>query len=112
MASLRSDLTRRRSRNAGGIIPSWLKSRKLSDKEKAWKAHVESRVPYMRDLKNKLDQREKVCGDKESKKAKSIMKNLTKASKLAEVSKGLREAMKGIEIADIPEEQRLAERGW
>ena len=87
MASLRSDLTRRRSRNAGGIIPSWLKSRKLSDKEKAWKAHVESRVPYMRDLKNKLDQREKVCGDKESKKAKSIMKNLTKASKLAEVSK-------------------------
>ena len=87
MASLRSDLTRRRSRNAGGIIPSWLKSRKLSDKDKAWKAHVESRVPYMRDLKNKLDQREKVCGDKESKKAKSIMKNLTKASKLAEVSK-------------------------
>tara|TARA_X000000368_G_scaffold188195_1_gene148438 strand:+ start:16006 stop:18876 length:2871 start_codon:yes stop_codon:yes gene_type:complete len=87
MASLRSDLTRRRSRNAGGIIPSWLKSRKLSDKDKAWKAHVESRVPYMRDLKNKLDQREKVCGDKESKKAKSIMKNLTKAAKLAEVSK-------------------------
>merc|ERR1712093_620329 len=87
MASLRSDLTRRRSRNAGGIIPSWLKSRKLSDKDKAWKAHFESRVPYMRDLKNKLDQREKVCGDKESKKAKSIMKNLTKAVKLAEVSK-------------------------
>ena len=84
MASLRSDLTRRRSRNAGGIIPSWLKSRKLSDKDKAWKAHVESRVPYMRDLKNKLDQREKVCGDKESKKAKSIMKNLTKERQCSE----------------------------
>ncbi len=33
-------------------------------------------------------------------------------NKLAEVSTGLKEAMTGIEISDIPEEQRLAERGW
>ncbi len=31
---------------------------------------------------------------------------------IAEVSKGLGDAMKGIEIADIPKEQRLQERGW
>ncbi|MEE9151548.1 MAG: pyridoxal 5'-phosphate synthase lyase subunit PdxS [Thermoplasmata archaeon] len=31
---------------------------------------------------------------------------------IAEVSKGLGEAMKGIEISDIPKEQRLQERGW
>lgn len=31
---------------------------------------------------------------------------------LAEVSKGLGDAMKGIEISDIPKEQRLQERGW
>jgi len=31
---------------------------------------------------------------------------------IAEVSKGLGDAMKGIEIAEIPEEQRLQERGW
>ena len=47
--------------------------------------------------------------------AKAIVDSVTYFSdseKLAEVSKGLREAMKGIEIGDIPEEQRLAERGW
>jgi len=31
---------------------------------------------------------------------------------LAEVSEGLGEAMKGIELKDIPEEERLASRGW
>jgi pyridoxal 5'-phosphate synthase pdxS subunit len=31
---------------------------------------------------------------------------------IAEVSKGLGDAMRGIEIADIPAEQRLQERGW
>jgi len=33
------------------------------------------------------------------------------AKKLAEVSEGLGTAMKGIEMSDIPEEQRLANRG-
>lgn len=33
-------------------------------------------------------------------------------SVLAEVSKGLGEAMRGIEIAQIPEAERLAVRGW
>lgn len=32
--------------------------------------------------------------------------------KLAKVSYGLKKAMKGIDIADIPEEQRFQERGW
>ena len=31
---------------------------------------------------------------------------------IGEVSKGLGEAMRGIEISEIPEEQRLQERGW
>ena len=31
---------------------------------------------------------------------------------IGEVSKGLGEAMKGIEISEIPKEQRLQERGW
>ena len=31
---------------------------------------------------------------------------------IAEVSKGLGQAMKGIEISDIPKDQRLQERGW
>jgi pyridoxal 5'-phosphate synthase pdxS subunit len=31
---------------------------------------------------------------------------------IAEVSKGLGEAMRGIEISDIPKDQRLQERGW
>ena len=50
-----------------------------------------------------------------ARRAKAIVDSVTyytDAHKLAEVSTGLREAMKGIEIADIPEEQRLAERGW
>jgi pyridoxal 5'-phosphate synthase pdxS subunit len=32
--------------------------------------------------------------------------------KLAEVSTGLKEAMEGLEISTIPEEERLANRGW
>ncbi|MBU4444085.1 MAG: pyridoxal 5'-phosphate synthase lyase subunit PdxS [Candidatus Marinimicrobia bacterium] len=32
--------------------------------------------------------------------------------KLAEVSMGLKDAMKGLDIASIPEEERLAKRGW
>ena len=32
--------------------------------------------------------------------------------KLAEVSYDLRKAMKGLDIAEIPEDQRLQERGW
>jgi pyridoxal 5'-phosphate synthase pdxS subunit len=32
--------------------------------------------------------------------------------KLVEISMGLRSAMKGIDIAEIPSEQRLQERGW
>lgn len=31
---------------------------------------------------------------------------------IAEVSKGLGDAMKGLEISDIPKDQRLQERGW
>ncbi|MCK4641694.1 MAG: pyridoxal 5'-phosphate synthase lyase subunit PdxS, partial [Candidatus Marinimicrobia bacterium] len=32
--------------------------------------------------------------------------------KLAEVSMGLKDAMDGLDIASIPEEERLAKRGW
>jgi pyridoxal 5'-phosphate synthase pdxS subunit len=31
---------------------------------------------------------------------------------IAEVSKGLKDAMKGLEISEIPKDQRLQERGW
>ena len=31
---------------------------------------------------------------------------------LAKVSRGLKEAMKGLDISEIPEEQRMQERGW
>jgi pyridoxal 5'-phosphate synthase pdxS subunit len=31
---------------------------------------------------------------------------------IGKVSRGLGDAMRGIEIADIPPEQRLQERGW
>ena len=34
------------------------------------------------------------------------------ANKLAEVSKGLKSAMKGLDINEIPEGQMLQERGW
>lgn len=32
--------------------------------------------------------------------------------KLAEISTGLKSAMEGLDLADIPEEQRMAKRGW
>jgi len=47
--------------------------------------------------------------------AKAIVEAVTyfdDAQKLAEISTGLSSAMKGIDIAEIPAEQRLQERGW
>ena len=47
--------------------------------------------------------------------AKAIVEAVTyfdDAQKLAEISTGLRSAMKGLVIAEIPVEQRLQERGW
>jgi pyridoxal 5'-phosphate synthase pdxS subunit len=47
--------------------------------------------------------------------AKAIVEAVTyfdDAQKLAEISSGLRSAMKGIDIATIPNEQRMQERGW
>ena len=47
--------------------------------------------------------------------AKAIVKAVTQYSDpqiIAEVSKGLGEAMRGLEIASIPDEERLATRGW
>jgi pyridoxal 5'-phosphate synthase pdxS subunit len=38
--------------------------------------------------------------------------NFDDPSVIAEVSKGLGDAMKGLEISDIPADQRLQERGW
>ena len=51
MASIRNVYTRRR---AGGSLLSKLWTKKLSDKEKAWKSHIESRSPFMKDLKLSL----------------------------------------------------------
>jgi len=34
------------------------------------------------------------------------------AKKMSEISSGLKSAMKGLDISEIPEEQRLQERGW
>ncbi len=50
-----------------------------------------------------------------SKRAKSIVKSVTyyEDSKiLAEVSEGLKAAMKGLDISEIPDKQRFQERGW
>ncbi|AFI83317.1 pyridoxal 5'-phosphate synthase lyase subunit PdxS [Methylophaga nitratireducenticrescens] len=47
--------------------------------------------------------------------AKAIVEAVTyfeDAQKLAEISAGLKSAMKGLDIAEIPAEQRLQERGW
>ena len=47
--------------------------------------------------------------------AKAIVEAATyyqDASKLAEVSSGLKSAMKGLEISEIPEDQMMQERGW
>jgi len=49
------------------------------------------------------------------KRAKAIVEAVTfydDAQKLAVISTGLKTAMKGIDIASIPTEQRLQERGW
>lgn len=47
--------------------------------------------------------------------AKAIVESVTyydDAKKLSEVSHGLKSAMKGLDISEIPEDQRLQERGW
>jgi len=47
--------------------------------------------------------------------AKAIVEAVTyynDPQKLLEVSSGLKKAMKGINIADIPDEQRMQQRGW
>ena len=47
--------------------------------------------------------------------AKAVVKAVTNfedANILAEVSEGLKAAMKGLDIAEIPAEQRFQERGW
>jgi len=47
--------------------------------------------------------------------ANAIVKAVTyykDAAQLAEISSSLKEAMKGLDIAEIPPEQRLQERGW
>ncbi len=47
--------------------------------------------------------------------AKAIVESVTyyqDSHKLAEVSQGLKSAMKGLDISEIPEDQRLQERGW
>ena len=47
--------------------------------------------------------------------AKSVVKAVTHyedASILAQVSEGLKAAMKGLDISEIPSEQRFQERGW
>ena len=53
--------------------------------------------------------------DNPSKRAKAIVDavaNYDKPDIIAEVSKNLGEAMIGTEIADIPRDQLLQERGW
>ena len=50
-----------------------------------------------------------------SERAKSIVKAVTyyeDSKVLAKVSEGLKAAMKGLDISEIPEEQRFQERGW
>jgi pyridoxal 5'-phosphate synthase pdxS subunit len=47
--------------------------------------------------------------------AKAIVDAVTyykDSKKLADISSGLKSAMKGLDISEIPEEQRLQERGW
>jgi pyridoxal 5'-phosphate synthase pdxS subunit len=50
-----------------------------------------------------------------SERAKSIVKavtNYTDSKILAEVSEGLKAAMKGLDMSEIPNDQRFQERGW
>ena len=47
--------------------------------------------------------------------AKAIVEAVTYADdpgKLADISSGLKKAMKGLDISEIPEDQMLQERGW
>ena len=49
------------------------------------------------------------------KRAKAVVKavtNYTDSKILAQVSEGLKAAMKGLDISEIPDEQRFQERGW
>ena len=53
--------------------------------------------------------------DNPAKRAKAIVEAVTHFDDpkiIAEVSKGLGDAMKGIEISTIAQEERLQERGW
>lgn len=53
--------------------------------------------------------------DNPAKRAKAIVEAVTHFDDpkiIAEVSKGLGDAMKGIEISTISQEERLQERGW
>ena len=50
-----------------------------------------------------------------SERAKSIVKAVTHYNDpkiLADVSEGLKAAMKGLDISEIPKEQKFQERGW
>jgi len=50
-----------------------------------------------------------------SERAKAVVKAVTNyndSNILAEVSEGLKAAMKGLDISEIPDEQRFQERGW
>ena len=47
--------------------------------------------------------------------AKAVVKAVTNYADskiLAQVSEGLKAAMKGLDISEIPDEQRFQERGW
>ena len=49
------------------------------------------------------------------KRAKAIVDSVTyfqDPNKLAKVSDGLKSAMKGLDISDIPKDQLMQERGW
>jgi len=53
--------------------------------------------------------------DDPANRAKAIVDAVTyydDAKKMSEISSGLKSAMKGLDISEIPEEQRLQERGW
>ena len=85
-----SKYTRRKPKVGGGLLPSFLTGKK-SPKETAWKKHIESRSPFMNNLKNMLEKRTKTCGDKDSKKTKKVISRLKKSMKLSEVNKFVKE---------------------
>merc|ERR1712072_814629 len=91
MAQFRnSKYTRRKPKVGGGLLPSFLTGKK-SPKETAWKKHIESRSPFMNNLKNMLEKRTKTCGDKDSKKTKKVITRLKKSMKPSEVNKFVKE---------------------